>query len=190
MGIILLAGGPPRRRPRLTLNVMPKQRRSVVLSSALAVALIGYAPFAAAVEKADLVRVDKSEARLHLLRGGVPFATFHVVFGANPQGHKQQEGDERTPEGRYVLDYKKEDSAFFKAIHISYPNAKDTALAKQRGVSPGGAVMIHGQKNGLGWLAPLAQLVNWTNGCIALTNKDMQVVWDAVDAGTPIEIEP
>lgn len=169
---------------------MPKQRRSVVLPVALAVALISCLSSAAAVEKADLVRVKKSESKLYLVRAGVPYATFHVVFGKNPQGHKQQEGDERTPEGRYVLDYKKDDSAFYKSIHISYPNAKDIAQAQQRGVSPGGAVMIHGQKNGLGWLAPVAQLVNWTDGCIALTNEEMQAVWEAVDAGTPIEIEP
>ena len=141
-------------------------------------------------EKADLVRVNKSEAKLYLVKAGTAFAIFPVVFGGQPAGHKQQEGDERTPEGRYVLDYKKENSAFFKAIHVSYPNAADTRHAEQLGVSPGGAIMIHGQKNGLGWLSPIAQLVNWTDGCIALTNRDMQVVWESVDAGTPIEIEP
>lgn len=147
-------------------------------------------PTVVAVEKADLVRVKKSEGKLYLLRAGVPLANFPVVFGAQPKGHKQKEGDERTPEGRYVLDYKKADSAFFKAIHISYPNAQDLARAKQQGVNPGGAIMIHGQRNGLGWLAPIAQLMNWTNGCIALTDKDMQAVWEAVDPGTPIELEP
>lgn len=153
-------------------------------------AVLAASPAAAVAEKADLVRVKKSEAKLYLLKADVTFAEFPVVFGAQPKGHKQQEGDERTPEGRYVLDYKKADSAFFKAIHISYPNAQDIARAKQQGVSPGGAIMIHGQKNGLGWLSPVAQLVNWTNGCIALTNRDMQAVWESVDAGTPIEVEP
>lgn len=166
---------------------MPRKATAIAVLVATIVAAI---PAAALAEKADLVRVKKSEAKLYLLRAGTSFAEFPVVFGGQPEGHKQQEGDERTPEGRYVLDYKKADSAFFKAVHISYPNAQDTAAAKQRGVTPGGAVMIHGQKNGLGWLSPVAQLVNWTNGCIALTNKDMQAVWEAVDAGTPIEIEP
>lgn len=156
----------------------------------LAAALVAACPAVSLAEKADLVRVNKSEGKLYLLKSGKTFAGFPVVFGAQPKGHKQQEGDERTPEGRYVLDYKKADSGYFKAIHISYPNAQDVARAKQRGISPGGAVMIHGQKNGLGWLSPVAQLVNWTNGCIALSNKDMQVVWEAVDAGTPIEVEP
>lgn len=157
---------------------------------ALVLAVLLAVPAIASAETADLVRVKKSEARLYLVKGETPFAEFPVVFGAQPEGHKQQEGDERTPEGRYVLDYKKENSAFFKAIHISYPNAEDRARAKQRGVRAGGAVMIHGQKNGLGWLSSVAQFINWTDGCIALTNQDMQAVWEAVDAGTPIEIEP
>jgi murein L,D-transpeptidase YafK len=156
------------------------------VTALLVAVVVALGPAAAVADKADLVRVKKSEAKLYLLKAGVPFAEFHVVFGAQPQGHKQQEGDERTPEGRYLLDYKKVDSAFFKAIHISYPNAQDIARAKQQGVNPGGAIMIHG----LGWFSPVAQLVNWTNGCIALTNNDMQTVWEAVDAGTPIEVEP
>jgi murein L,D-transpeptidase YafK len=103
-------------------------------------------------------------------------------------GHKQQEGDERTPEGKYLLDYKKDDSAFYKAIHISYPNQNDIENAKKRGVSPGGLIMIHGQRNGLGWLSFASQFFNWTNGCIAVTNSEMEEIWLAVDAGTPIEI--
>ncbi|WP_299697650.1 L,D-transpeptidase family protein [Hydrocarboniphaga sp.] len=165
---------------------MPKTNPAIALLLAVVLAL----PAIASAEKADLVQVKKSKARLYLIKAGTPFADFPVVFGAQPEGHKQQEGDERTPEGRYVLDYKKENSAFFKSIHISYPNAEDSARAKQRGVGAGGAVMIHGQKNGLGWLSPVARFINWTDGCIALTNEDMQAVWEAVDAGTPIEIEP
>lgn len=164
--------------------------RTSTAAALLLAAVVAASPAVAVAEKADLVRVKKSEAKLYLLKAGAPLAEFPVVFGAQPKGHKQQEGDERTPEGRYVLDYKKADSAFFKAIHISYPNAQDIARAKDQGVNPGGAIMIHGQKNGLGWLSPVTQFVNWTNGCIALTNTDMQAVWEAVDAGTPIEIEP
>ena len=101
-----------------------------------------------------------------------------------------QQGDERTPEGRYVLDAKNSGSAFYRAIHVSYPDARDLAAARARGVEPGGQIMIHGQKNGFGWLAPLTQLFNWTDGCIALSNADMDSVWAAVDAGTPIQIDP
>lgn len=143
-----------------------------------------------ALGQVDLVHVDKSEARLYLIREGRVVAEFPVAFGGDPIGHKRQEGDERTPEGRYELDYKKRDSAFFRAIHISYPNADDVRRAEERGVSPGGAIMIHGQRNGFGWLAFVTQWFNWTDGCIALTNSDMQHVWDAVEVGTPITIEP
>jgi len=136
----------------------------------------------------DLVLVDKSEKKMYLLSEGKQFKEYHVVFGSNPKGHKLQEGDERTPEGKYVLDYKKADSSFYKAIHISYPNEEDKAKAKKMGVSPGGLIMIHGQKNGFGWLSWLMQRFNWTNGCIAVTNSEMDEIWQLVKVGTPIEI--
>jgi murein L,D-transpeptidase YafK len=113
----------------------------------------------------------------------------HVEFGANPIDHKAKEGDEKTPEGRYTLDYKKSNSAFYKSIHISYPNKEDKEQAKKLGVNPGGFIMIHGQKNGLGWLSSIAQLYNWTDGCIAVTNSEMNEIWEAVDPGTPIDIQ-
>lgn len=137
-----------------------------------------------------LVRVLKTDHKLQLLSGENLVREFRVVFGANPKGHKMQEGDERTPEGSYILDYKKTNSTFYRAIHISYPNAKDIASAKSRGVKPGGDIMIHGQRNGLGWLSFLSQRFNWTNGCVALPNKDMDIVWALVKEGTPIEILP
>jgi murein L,D-transpeptidase YafK len=141
-------------------------------------------------QKADAVLVIKSEKQLYLMRAGEPFASFRVSFGSNPKGHKQEQGDGRTPEGRYILDYKNPGSAYYKSIHISYPNAKDRKEARKRGVDPGGDIMIHGQKNGYGWLSLLAQRFNWTNGCIALSDKDMDTVWSAVKPGTPIEIKP
>jgi murein L,D-transpeptidase YafK len=144
----------------------------------------------AQAQQADLVVVSKAESRLYLQHAGKRFASFKVAFGAHPQGHKHQEGDERTPQGKYVLDAKNPNSRYYKAIHISYPNAQDRAAAKARGVSPGGQVMIHGQRNGLAWLAPIAQLFDWTDGCIALSNADMETVWKAVDVGTPIQIDP
>ncbi|MEW5838266.1 MAG: L,D-transpeptidase family protein [Pseudomonadota bacterium] len=137
-----------------------------------------------------LVRVSKENNNLQLLANEEVVREFHVVFGATPKGHKMQEGDEKTPEGSYTLDYKNPNSAFYKSIHISYPNAKDIASAKARGVKPGGQVMIHGQKNGLGWLAFISQHFNWTNGCVALSNADMDIVWALVKEGTPIEILP
>lgn len=152
--------------------------------------VIQYRVRSSATQKADFVRVQKSDGTLYLMNKGQAFASFHVALGRGGHGPKQQEGDGRTPEGRYVLDSKKEDSAFYKAIHISYPSAEDQKRASSLGVKPGGSVMIHGQKNGLGWLAPLTQRFDWTNGCIALSDNDMAIIWDTVDVGTPIEIVP
>ena len=139
-------------------------------------------------EHADSVLVDKSDEKLFLLKDGSVIAEYSVSFGANPEGHKQQEGDERTPEGSYVLDHKKADSVFYKAIHISYPNEADKKSAAARGVDPGGAIMIHGQRNRLGWLSFIRQRFNWTDGCIAVTNAEMDEIWNSVAANTPIEI--
>lgn len=137
----------------------------------------------------DLVKVDKSANKMYLLDGEKTIKEYHIALGANPQGHKQQEGDERTPEGVYTLDYKKEDSSFYRAMHISYPNQQDIESAKARGVSPGGFIMVHGQRNGLALMAPISQNFNWTNGCIALTNKEMDEFMTLVATGTKIQIE-
>ncbi|QFT54459.1 murein L,D-transpeptidase family protein [Microbulbifer sp. THAF38] len=142
-----------------------------------------------AIAEVDLVKVDKSENKLYLLDGEKVVREYHVAFGKNPKGHKQQEGDEKTPEGRYILDYKKEDSSFYRAMHVSYPNQKDKDVAEELGVSPGGFIMVHGQRNWLGWFSPITQRFNWTNGCIALTNSEMDEFMDLVKVGTPIEIQ-
>ena len=152
--------------------------------------LILQTPAGASAQKADGVLVIKSEKRLYLMNKGEPFTTFSVTFGANPVGHKQMQGDERTPEGHYTLTYKNPNSKFYKSIHISYPNARDRENARQLGVDPGGDIMIHGLKNGWEWAESLASFFNWTNGCIALSNKDMDLLWEAIDPGTPIEIRP
>ncbi|WP_193162745.1 L,D-transpeptidase family protein [Microbulbifer hainanensis] len=143
-----------------------------------------------AIANVDLVRVAKSKNRMYLLDGEQVVKSYHVVFGRSPEGHKQQEGDQKTPEGRYVLDYKKEDSAFYRSMHISYPNEEDKRNAAKLGVSPGGFVMVHGQRNRLGWLAPIMQRFNWTSGCIALTNREMDEFMNLVAVGTPILIDP
>ena len=140
--------------------------------------------------KADKVIVEKSQAKLLLMYQGKVINEYHVAFGAEPKGHKKQEGDERTPEGEYVLDYKKSNSSFYKAIHISYPNEQDKVNAKKLGVDPGGLIMIHGQKNGFGLFSFITQKFNWTNGCIAVTNSEMDEIWEAIDKNTPIEIRP
>ena len=143
-----------------------------------------------AEESVTLIRVLKAEHKLQLFSGDKRLHEFHAAFGDNPVGHKQQEGDERTPEGRYVIDARNPHSAYYKSLHISYPNARDVAAARARGVRPGGLIMIHGQKNGYGHLAEITQRTNWTDGCIALRDEDMEIVWQQVGLGTPIEILP
>lgn len=140
--------------------------------------------------KADKVIVNKSQGKLFLMKKGEVIKAYHVVFGANHKGHKQKEGDERTPEGKYILDYKKENSSFYKAIHISYPNKRDKENAKKLKVNPGGFIMIHGQKNNFGFLSFIMQRFNWTDGCIAVSNSQMDEIWEAIDIKTPIEIKP
>ncbi len=147
-------------------------------------------PAWAAEPVVDLVRVSKTDKTLVLFSGKKERASFPVVFGANPQGHKQEEGDSRTPEGRYTLDYRNPNSAYFRSLHVSYPNAEDIRSAKRRGVKPGSLIMIHGQKNGFGHLSAQTQKQNWTDGCIALSDEDMQRVWDLVPIPTRIEISP
>lgn len=137
------------------------------------------------IGKADQVFVDKSERRLDLLRDGAVIASFPVMLGFNPDGRKAQQGDGRTPEGDYVLDWRNPQSRFHLSLHVSYPNAEDKAQAAALGVSPGGDIFIHGTP------ALYAALGgNWTLGCIAVSNADMDVVWKAVSDGTPITIQP
>jgi murein L,D-transpeptidase YafK len=139
---------------------------------------------------ADSVLVIKSERRLILQRDGKPWKVYRVALGPVPWGHKLQSGDERTPEGSYLLDYKLHNSQFHKAIRISYPNAADRERARQLGVDPGGNIMIHGQPNESELGIGEAQTFNWTNGCIAVTNEEMDEIWQLVRIGTPIEIRP
>lgn len=138
--------------------------------------------------KADLVVVKKSQFSLTLMKNGKPLRQFWIALGRNPRGTKTRQGDFKTPEGRYLLDYKKDRSNFHKAIHISYPNLEDLHRAKSVGEDPGSMVMIHGQPNYAS--DANVQRSDWTNGCIALLNQDMDQLWDMVDPGTPIEIYP
>lgn len=140
--------------------------------------------------RADRVVVDKSERTLTIYRGSDPLKSYKVALGREPQGPKRQEGDGRTPEGRYVIDFHKRDSSFHRALHISYPNASDTVQARARGVSPGGDIMIHGLPNGLGAMGRLHLSRDWTEGCIAVTNPEIEELWSAIPDGTPIIVVP
>ena len=140
--------------------------------------------------KADLVVVQKSARRLELYRRGVLLKSYAVSLGRHPTGPMQQQGDGRTPEGEYRLDYRKADSSFHRALHISYPGPADIAVARALRVDPGGLVMVHGMKNGLGWIGRVHRAVDWTDGCVAVTNREMDELWRAVPDGTKIVLKP
>ncbi|MCE8025634.1 MULTISPECIES: L,D-transpeptidase family protein [Halomonadaceae] len=139
-------------------------------------------------QRADAVQVIKSERVMRLLREGEVIAEYRIALGASPEGHKQQEGDQRTPEGEYIIDWRNPRSIAHLSLHVSYPNEHDQAVAHELGVSPGGNIMIHGILNGWGWLGRLHRYWDWTDGCIAVTNREMREIWSLVPNGTPISI--
>ena len=139
---------------------------------------------------ADLVVVEKSKRELTIYREGKAIKTYTVALGRVPVGAKTREGDKRTPEGLYRIDYHKPDSGYFRALHISYPNKADIEAAGKEGAGPGGEVMIHGLRNGLGWIGKLHRISDWTLGCVAVTNEEMEELWRAIPDGTPIELRP
>jgi len=140
--------------------------------------------------RADLVVIEKAARKLHLLQRGEIFRTFRIALGIRPTGDKQHEGDFRTPEGKYLLDSRNPDSDFFLSIHISYPDAADRREAREKGVDPGGAIMIHGQPNMPTRSEAYYRTQDWTNGCIAVSNSDMIDIWLMTSENTPIEIRP
>lgn len=137
----------------------------------------------------DKVEVCKSKRELYLIKEGKAIRTYRIALGENPVGHKEKEGDERTPEGKYILDWRNSKSAYHKSIHVSYPNAADKVNAKKLGVSAGGDIMIHGMKKSIAWIGSLHSKSDWTNGCIAVTNEEMDEIWAMVKNGTEIEIK-
>ena len=157
----------------------------------IALVAAGYHPHPLPADaRADRIVVEKSARRLTLFRGETPLKSYSVALGRAPEGTKQREGDNRTPEGHYIIDAHKADSAFHRALHISYPSPADSAAAAQRGDKPGGDIMVHGIRNGLGWLGALHRSVDWTAGCIAVTDKEIEEIYRAVPDGTHIEIRP
>jgi murein L,D-transpeptidase YafK len=140
--------------------------------------------------RADLVVVRKGLRTLSLYKGDELLRKYRVALGSEPEDHKEQQGDGRTPEGRYVLDYRKPDSAVYKSIHISYPSVEDRITASERGLDPGGMIMVHGVRRGYARLGRLPSLFDWTAGCIAVSNNEMDDIWRVVPDGTQIIIEP
>jgi murein L,D-transpeptidase YafK len=152
--------------------------------------LIGMLGMGANVAKADQVVVVKSERTLTLLSQGKVLRTYRVALGGAPVGPKEQEGDHKTPEGHYILDRRNAKSRFYKSLHVSYPDQQDRQKAAQHGVSAGGDIMIHGLPNGFGWLGAAHRAQDWTDGCVAVTDAEIDEIWELVPDGTRIEIRP
>ncbi len=145
---------------------------------------------AADLPAADRIVVNKAKRELILLRQGRVLKTYRVALGEHPIGPKRQQGDKKTPEGLYKIDWKTKRSNYHWALHISYPNDKDRAQARLRHVDPGGALLIHGLPNGQGSAGKDHVARDWTWGCVAVTNEEIEEIYASVPANTPIEINP
>ena len=150
-----------------------------LFSLALAPVVVGTEP------TAQYMVVGKEARKLTLFRDGEVLKSYQVALGGNPIGHKQHEGDQRTPEGTYSIDFKNPDSAYHLSLKISYPNAADVARAQSRGMDPGGMIMIHGVGEQAIW-----RRNDWTDGCIAVSNEEIEEIWQLVEEDTPVVIRP
>lgn len=147
-------------------------------------------PARSLAETADKIVVIKGEHKMMLLRGGTVIRSYQVSLGRGGKGPKMRSGDHKTPEGSYTIDWRNPKSHFHLSLHISYPNATDIQRAREHGFAPGGDIMIHGLQNGLGWIGRFHRVFDWTDGCIAVTDSEMDQIWRAVPDGTPVDIRP
>ncbi len=138
----------------------------------------------------DKILVEKKDRRLMLISKGEVLKTYKIALGGNPNGPKERQGDNKTPEGTYFIDSRNKDSRYHLSLHISYPNERDKKRAKELGVSPGGNIMIHGIKNGFSWVGDRHTEVDWTKGCIAVTDDEIEEIAKVALNGTIVEIRP
>lgn len=182
MRLVLLLGG-------LSLSMVTAAHAAVAPSVAPGVVRQGPGP-GGPVPLADSIVIEKKARRLTLYHQGRALRSYLIALGTNPVGDKRFAGDRRTPEGVFFIDYKHEKSDYHLAMHISYPDSSHRARAEAAGMSPGGDIMIHGLKNGQGSSGAFHRTVDWTDGCIALTDEEIEGMWSIVMVGTPVEIRP
>jgi murein L,D-transpeptidase YafK len=149
-----------------------------------------YCAATAAPSQADKIVILKSAHSMTLLSGSKVLKTYKVALGSVPVGPKRVEGDHKTPEGDYVIDAKNSHSQFHLSLHISYPSAADQERARSLGARPGGAIMIHGLARPFAYLGLLHRQTDWTDGCVAVTNAEIEEIWKLVPVGTRVEIRP
>ena len=186
------------RRPRAMLHALLVSVFSANMIVAAPTPLAGMAPHAVVAASAamlppiglaDSIVVEKKAHMLTLFRDGKPMRTYLVALGGNPRGDKLSAGDRRTPEGMFYIDSRQPNSKYHLALHISYPDAVHRARSLAAGVEPGGDIMIHGLPNGRRAVGAFHRTKDWTNGCIALTDEEIEEIWGAVPVGTPVEIK-
>jgi murein L,D-transpeptidase YafK len=172
-------------------------RKVLILLVAVAVLITGVYVYAhhlwnslPAETTIDHIVVEKSARRLSIFRDGKRLKSYRVALGRNPIGAKEQEGDMKTPEGVYKIDSRNPQSDYHLALHVSYPSDEDTARAAERGVNAGFDIMIHGLPNGGGWIGAFHRRHDWTAGCIALTDEEIEELWRVVPDQAPVEIRP
>lgn len=158
-----------------------------VILSLVCLALLSGDVYAGAVDK---ILIIKSKRTMLLLKENEIVRAYRVALGKNPKGHKLMEGDKRTPEGLYFVDAKNQKSNFHLSLKISYPNERDLEQAMRLGVKPGGMIMIHGVAKGMEKLGLKHRQMDWTDGCVAVTNREIEEIWSLVEEGTPVEIQP
>ena len=146
--------------------------------------------FATRKRTVDRILIEKKERRLMLISKDEVIKTYKIALGGNPDGPKERQGDNKTPEGTYTIDSRNKGSGYHRALHISYPNEKDRLRAKKLGVSPGGNIMIHGIKNGFSWVGDSHADIDWTKGCIAVSDEEIEEIFKLVPIGTVVEIRP
>ena len=187
------------RRPRAMLHALLVSVFSANMIVAAPAPLSGMAPHASVAASAaalppiglaDSIVVEKKAHMLTLFRDGKPLHTYLVALGGNPRGDKVSAGDRRTPEGLFYIDSRQPNSKYHLALHISYPDAAHRARSFAAGVAPGGDIMIHGLPNGLGAAGATHRINDWTNGCVALTDEEIEQIWSSVPIGTPVQIKP
>ncbi len=141
-------------------------------------------------EKADRLVVNKSKRELLLYRRDAVIRSYKIALGKNPVGTKMRKGDGKTPEGTYSISGRNVASAYYRSLRVSYPNAGDRERARRQGVDPGGDIMIHGLPNGQGYIGAAHRFTDWTDGCVAVTNAEIEEIWRLVSDGTPVQINP
>lgn len=183
----------PRPRPTAASSLGRTALLVLTLTGALGLTACASAPPTTEVAgPVDRVILKKSQRKLELVSAGQVVREYRVALGGSPVGHKFREGDQRTPEGSYQLNWRNPNSNFYKAIHISYPNRRDREVSRQLGYKPGGMIMIHGLPSYIQSESMRRQYVgrDWTQGCVAVQNHEMDEIWNMVRDGTPIQITP